>query len=133
MNVWTCAFKLKKKKYIYKNILIYMYVLSPDFLKKCWKKLLFYLLIFIIWSFWCRYNYFVLIIALFALISVCLLIYFCTMVASSNRLTNNAVRFALDRQRIEHFSYHFVWCSQNLLSRYKLKISQYVKILVTSI
>ena len=42
---------------------------------------------------------FYLIIALCALISVFLLIYFCTMVASSNRLTNNAVRFALDRQR----------------------------------
>ena len=44
-------------------------------------------------------NFVNIIIALFALISVFLLIYFCTMVASSNRLTNNAVRFALDRQR----------------------------------
>jgi len=51
---------------------------------------------------------FYLIIALCALISVFLLIYFCSMVASSNRLTNNAVRFALDRQRIEQFSYYFV-------------------------
>ena len=49
---------------------------------------------------------FLLIIALFALISVFLLIFFCSMVASSNRLTNNAVQFALDRQRIEHFSYY---------------------------
>ena len=43
---------------------------------------------------------FLLIIALLALISVSLLIYFCSMVASSNRLTNNAVQFALDWQRI---------------------------------
>ena len=42
---------------------------------------------------------FLLIIALLALISVSLLIYFCSMVASSNRLTNNAVQFALDWQR----------------------------------
>ena len=38
-------------------------------------------------------------------------------VASSNHLTNNAVQFALDRQRIEHFSYYdtIVRQSQNII------------------
>ena len=90
--------QIEKKKY--KNILIYSPGLSQKMLKKSFVLFVFDFLLFD------RSD--VDIIFFLALISVSLLIYFCSMVASSNRLTNNAVQFALDRQRIEHFSYYFV-------------------------
>ena len=128
----TCFKNKNKNKSV--STQMHTHMLATEWLKRhrlpYWKKnFVLYLLIFIIFdgSDVDIIIIFVKIIVLFALISVFLLIYFCTMVASSNRLTNNAVQFALDRQRIEHFSYYmyFVWQSQNIIFvlRIQLKIS----------